>query len=293
MSRLVFTNNAVGELAQNIAATDTALTLQTGQAQRFPVPGAGEHAVIVVQSGGIWEIMHVTANAGDVLTVVRGQEGTIPQNFPTNSVVEQRVTAGVLARISAMDALEDAVAMASWVGEVRMHSGPVASIANIPGGVWKLCDGLEGRPDLRNRFIIGAGSIHQPGAIGGAVQWVGKVVTRALAGMRAVGHVLTGGQMPVHNHPAWTDEQGEHQHAYERSALVEGPVLAGSNQGYNLSVTGAGTGFAGRHGHNVGVGNAGNNEPHDHGLPDLSHDHDVTVPTLPPYYAMCFVIRVA
>lgn len=35
------------------------------------------------------------------------------------------------------------------------------AIVDIPAG-WALCDGYNGRPDLRDRFIIGAGSTYNP-----------------------------------------------------------------------------------------------------------------------------------
>jgi len=41
------------------------------------------------------------------------------------------------------------------------------AIVDIPAG-WQLCDGTEGTPDLRNKFVIGAGSTYAPGATGGA-----------------------------------------------------------------------------------------------------------------------------
>jgi hypothetical protein len=41
------------------------------------------------------------------------------------------------------------------------------AIVDIPAG-WHLCDGTEGTPDLRNKFVIGAGSTYAPGATGGA-----------------------------------------------------------------------------------------------------------------------------
>jgi hypothetical protein len=52
------------------------------------------------------------------------------------------------------------------VGEVRIWSG---SIASIPTG-WALCDGggTPARLDLRDRFIVGAGSTYSVGATGGA-----------------------------------------------------------------------------------------------------------------------------
>ena len=39
-----------------------------------------------------------------------------------------------------------------WYGE----------IADIPYG-WQLCDGSNGTPDLRNRFVVGAGDTYDPG----------------------------------------------------------------------------------------------------------------------------------
>lgn len=41
------------------------------------------------------------------------------------------------------------------------------SVASIPAG-FTLCDGTNGTPDLRDRFIIGAAGTHAPGATGGA-----------------------------------------------------------------------------------------------------------------------------
>lgn len=41
------------------------------------------------------------------------------------------------------------------------------SINTIPTG-WALCNGSNGTPDLRNRFIVGAGSTYSVGATGGS-----------------------------------------------------------------------------------------------------------------------------
>ena len=49
-------------------------------------------------------------------------------------------------------------------GVIVMWSG---STSNIPSG-WRLCNGNGGSPDLRNRFIVGAGSSYNPGNKGGA-----------------------------------------------------------------------------------------------------------------------------
>lgn len=51
-----------------------------------------------------------------------------------------------------------------FVGQIHLWSG---SIVSIPAG-WKLCDGNNGTPDLRNKFIPGAGDEYTPGDTGGA-----------------------------------------------------------------------------------------------------------------------------
>jgi microcystin-dependent protein len=65
------------------------------------------------------------------------------------------------------------------VGFIGMWSG---SALNIPTG-WTLCDGTNGAPDLRNRFILGAGSTYTVGAVGGEET-----------------HKLTVAEMPSHTH---------------------------------------------------------------------------------------------
>jgi len=64
-------------------------------------------------------------------------------------------------------------------GAIIMWSGAVAA---IPSG-WQICDGSAGTPNLRDRFVVGAGSSYAVGATGGAAQ-----VT------------LTIDQIPAHTH---------------------------------------------------------------------------------------------
>ena len=49
-------------------------------------------------------------------------------------------------------------------GMIMLWSG---SSASIPSG-WLLCDGSSSTPDLRNRFVVGAGSTYAVGATGGS-----------------------------------------------------------------------------------------------------------------------------
>lgn len=58
------------------------------------------------------------------------------------------------------------------------------NLANIPDG-FALCDGTNGTPDLRNRFLVGAGDAYKLAAVGGEST-----------------HVLSINEMPWHNHNA-------------------------------------------------------------------------------------------
>ena len=57
-----------------------------------------------------------------------------------------------------------AIALGVPTGVITLWSG---SIASIPAG-WLLCDGTSGTPDLRDRFVVGAGSTYAVADTGGA-----------------------------------------------------------------------------------------------------------------------------
>lgn len=64
-------------------------------------------------------------------------------------------------------------------GSIIIWSG---SASDIPDG-WALCDGQDGRPDLRDKFVLGGGGTHPVGETGGE-EW----------------HTLTVAEIPSHNH---------------------------------------------------------------------------------------------
>ncbi|GAI52202.1 unnamed protein product, partial [marine sediment metagenome] len=51
-------------------------------------------------------------------------------------------------------------------GAIVLWSG---AIVDIPDG-WILCDGNNGTPDLRNKFVVGAGDTYAVDAIGGVFE---------------------------------------------------------------------------------------------------------------------------
>lgn len=86
-------NNASGTLATAISASDTGITLTTGDGAEFPTLGAGDYFYATITSTqGTQEIVKATARSGDSLTVVRAQEGTTPAGFAAGSRFELRVT---------------------------------------------------------------------------------------------------------------------------------------------------------------------------------------------------------
>lgn len=82
-------------------------------------------------------------------------------------------------------------------GTIVMWSG---SIASIPLG-WLLCDGTNGTPDLRDKFIIGArqdlSGTARTNLTGSLTQSGG---TPTLIGVSGI-HVLTISEIPAHSHP--------------------------------------------------------------------------------------------
>ena len=94
---VLYTNNASTTLASGITASNISLSLATGAGALFPAITAPDFAyVTLVDSSNNIEIVKVTARSGDVLTVVRAQEGTTARSFATGSKVDLRVTAAGL-----------------------------------------------------------------------------------------------------------------------------------------------------------------------------------------------------
>lgn len=101
--QLLAANNAQSVLAAGISASATSLTLNTGTGALFPSPVSGTSffklTLIDATTGSLTEIVHVTARAGDVFTIQRGQEGTVPRAWSANDIAANMMTAGTLSYI--------------------------------------------------------------------------------------------------------------------------------------------------------------------------------------------------
>lgn len=110
-------------------------------------------------------------------------------------------------------------------GLISMWSG---SIASIPSG-WVLCDGSNGTPDMRSRFVAGAADSNDLGAVVGA-----SSIT------------LSSNQLPSHTHSGVLVSGGAHAHSGSTAS-------AGSH-----THGGGGIHDAGWHGHSLTYGGYGN-----------------------------------
>lgn len=169
------------------------------------------------------------------------------------------------------------------VGGIIMWTGSV-----VPDG-WALCDGqtVEGfaTPDLRGRFIVGAGQNASPA--GGDSN--PTYALKDIGGKNGVS--LTVAEMPDHNHggSSTTSNNGTHRHDLW-SILGNGSLatLSGAYTGFGaftgLYLDGGwqsrGNGYidnAGDHNHTVSIAAQGDNTAHEN---------------RPPYYALAYIVRV-
>lgn len=183
-------------------------------------------------------------------------------------------------------AVDVAVATASpWVaGSIIMWYGTVGT---IPSG-WALCDGTAGTPDLRDKFIIGAGGSYAKGATGGALSSSTSSNGAHDHSGNTGGTALTSSQMPVHAHSVWVDGSAD------TDSLSYGFNYASNLAVAAKSTTGTGAYRSANNASNQLIqstgGTGGSTDPHVHSInSDGAHVHTVT--TTPPYHAVYFIMK--
>lgn len=143
-------------------------------------------------------------------------------------------------------------------GIISMWSG---SIASVPSG-WALCDGTSGTPDLRDRFVVGAGSSYAVAATGGSKDAI----------------------VVEHNHTSV-------------STSLSGSVT-GISETYNANGSASGV-FSKLTGYNQSLTTIDNDSGNTGGFSfNGSHSHDInstgssgTNANLPPYYALAYIMK--
>lgn len=215
--------------------------------------------------GGRWIVQNNTTGAFTITMASLGGGSTF------------RATAGYTNFISDGTSLYGSFG-GTPTGIIAIWSG---SQASIPTG-WLLCDGTNGTLDLRNKFIVGAGSTYAVGDTGGV-----DTVTLSVAQMPSHTHTVAGTTAAggVHSHSV---NDPSHAHGINVMTLSGGastspPSGAGQTTPIATNTSTNGTGISivagGAHVHSlsgttssIGSGNAHENRP--------------------PYFALCYISKI-
>ena len=188
----------------------------------------------------------------------------------TNIPAEQLIGNVADANISALSASKltgalPAISGANLTGIEAFVQGMIilwyGNTGNVPPG-FALCDGNNGTPDLRNRFVVGAGDSYNPNDTGGATS-----------------NTLTSDQLPTHSHSASVTDPGHvHSTSFDNKKYFPGggstSISFGGAGGYpadTFTMNSQTTGIS------VSVGNNTTNGD--------------SVENRPPYMALCYIMK--
>lgn len=128
----LWANNASSFLAASIDDNDTVIQVDVGYGTLYPNPGVDEFFRVTLENDdGDIEICWCTSRTTDLLTVTRGQEGTVAQSWTNGQArVEARVTKGAMDDLLQRSGgtmtgdidmddneIQDARLTGDWVGE--------------------------------------------------------------------------------------------------------------------------------------------------------------------------------
>ena len=151
----------------------------------------------------------ITPNGTEVGLTERYGYNYLMKMVNTALKAANQTDARITTSIANLEAIPKGI-VAMWAGE----------LINIPAG-WKLCDGLEGRPNMLARFIRGIQtSVTNPGATGGADSLT-----------------LSAANMPSHKHSMGTHTHTEtaHAHAMTHSHTVTGSLSSAGSHTHSVN----------------------------------------------------------
>jgi microcystin-dependent protein len=200
----------------------------------------------------------VNGNIANANPIVLGSDGKIPnelwlqygysykfvlQDANSNLIGTYDNISGIITQIPATSPAVPSGCILIWSG----------SVGSIPSG-WTLCNGSNSTPDLRDKFVIGAGNSYAVGATGGT-----STVT------------LTQNNLPNVNFTTTVTDPG-HSHTVYAAAGGGGTLGGGSGIGLPNTQT-TSTSFTGI---TVAVNSGGSS---------------TAISILPPYYALAYIMK--
>ena len=168
-------------------------------------------------------------------------------------------------------------------GLIVLWSG---SLTDIPSG-WSLCDGEDGTPDLRDRFVVGAGDGYAVDATGGEEQ-----VSLSSSEMPSHSHGDGSLSTDSHSHGSGsysTGTDGDHSHSYHNRSINTFEAASGSNEHVPGGLQDATTESAGSHSHSV----SGSSSSSSAGVSGStsSRGGSGSHENRPPYYALAYIMK--
>lgn len=203
------------------------------------------------------DINGTVANANPIVLDASGRSATeiwLTYGYYYKFVLKDSsgVTIGTYDNIYGIVGVQTAVGTTIPTGMISLWYG---SIGSVPTG-WYLCDGSNGTPDLRDRFIVGAGSTYSVAATGGSKDAI--VVSHTHTATSSVTD-------PGHGHLIRTDPNGGGGGGGNFVNTTSGTsstfTAATNTTGVSVATTNASTGVSG------------------------------TNANLPPYYALAYVMK--
>ena len=309
-----------------------------------PLP---EHAIPVIGAGGT--ISHLTnfiyengtlsvqntgsSGSGDINVAGEVSSSSLGVSGNTTLVGNLEVSTGRfnIGSLGGYGATITNAGVATFSGSVTAPSfvGDGSNLTNIGGSIpsggiiiwsgasnaiptgWYLCDGQNSTPDLRDRFVIGAGSNYAVDATGGSADAIVVSHTHGSGNLQTNntgGHSHSGNTNDSGNHTHGggnyiTNTTGSHQHRWgtDDSDGAQGTGNPDANGGQSWK---AWTDSQGDHYHNVN-GNSQSEGNHTHNINtnnEGSHQHNMNGDTgsqgssatganRPPYYALCYIMK--
>jgi len=218
------------------------------------------------------------ASGGTGVTTSTGTGSTVLSASPT-------FTGTPLAPTAAVTTDNTQIATTAFVrdiipaGIISMWSG---SIASIPTG-WLICDGTSGTPDLRNRFIVGAGSTYAVAATGGSAD----------ATLVSHNHTFSGNTGGMNQNTVHSHGVNDPSHSHSNNITVGSLGAGGAIMVANASSFENPTPRVGTNGSFTGISIQSTNVDHLHAYSGTTSTagSSATNANLPPYYALAYIMK--
>ena len=172
------------------------------------------------------------------------------------------------------------------VGGIIMWNGSIAEAEALSN--WKICDGANGTPDLRDKFVLGVGSSANASTAAKGEQ----------AGSNSI--TLSESQMPSHNHditdPGHAHGITDNGHTHQGRGLSLNSVFGGvgitlgSGQGYTVGYRNANDNFNNANTTNTTGISVNSNSA---GITSQAKGSGSSIDIRSSYFALCYIMRVS